>query len=162
MPRVALGVLVAVALLGGCYSWTLGTSSADAGSESPAPPMDGGSMDSSEPRDSSAPMDSAKAMDTAPPPPDCAGLLAQVETEMYAAEMCTTGECTSSVVDQCGCKVNVAQPGSAATMSYAHAITAFKNSCTPSCGTCPDAGSVSFCLAGALPDGALASLCDPP
>src|ERR1700728_4157141 len=102
MPRVALGVLVAVALLGGCYSWTLGTSPADAGSDSPTPPMDGGSMDSSEPRDSSTAPDSAKAMDTAPPPPDCATLQAQVDDQRYAAEMCSTGECTSSVIDQCG------------------------------------------------------------
>jgi|SRR5580658_4324508 hypothetical protein len=162
MPRMALGTLVAFALLGGCYSWTLGASS-DAGGDSPSGPMDGSVDSMVSAMDSRSPVDTATVTDTGTPPsmPDCATLQEQLDNDRVAAEECTTG-CTSTVVDQCGCTVDVAQSSTVATGDYKSAIEAFTHSCTPSCGTCPEAGGPSFCLAGALPDGALTELCTQP
>ncbi len=72
--------------------------------------------------------------------PDCATLEADLTAAAAAAKACTfgdTGQCSTSIVDQCGCTSYVAHGGSAAAVAFAAAVqevTAAK--CATSCSTC--------------------------
>jgi hypothetical protein len=164
MPRLAIGLLSAFALCGGCYDWAIGSAVVDAGDAGDATPPPG--MDASvdvQVQDSHAPGDVTSEPEAAPPPdsaPSCATLQAAVDSDRLAAQACTgmAGDCLSSVMDQCGCTVYVAQASNAATASYNMAVQNLKQASCESCGTCPVPLAAS-CLPKTGPDGGLTTAC---
>jgi hypothetical protein len=161
MPRLAIGLLSALALCGGCYDWAIGTAASDAGDAGDAtlPPGMDGSVDVVV-VDSHAPGDVTSEPEAAPPPdsaPSCATLQATVDSDKLAAQVCT-GNCVSTVLDQCGCTVYVAQASNAATANYNTAVQRLKQADCESCGTCPVPLGAS-CLPGTGPDGGLTTVC---
>jgi hypothetical protein len=163
MPRLATGLLSAVVLCGACYDWTIGTTVADRDAGDAAMPggPDAGT-DTASPTDSRAPVDSF-VEELAAPDADaasCASLQESVDADRVAAKVCMS-TCMSTVTDQCGCTVFVAQSSSAATAAYKAAVTdLMKSGCPINCGTCVNP-TASFCLAGTGPDGGVAAICMP-
>jgi hypothetical protein len=91
--------------------------------------------------------------------PDCATLLASLDGARKQAKSCTlgmTGQCATSITDECHCTSYVTQGGSAAANAFAAAVKSYGAAgCAPSCTTClPSAGA---CL---LDDG-MGPYCEP-
>jgi hypothetical protein len=160
MPRVAIGLLSALAVCGACYDWTLGSGASDAGDATLPGGPDAGT-DTLTPVDAPVPVDVIVAEVGRPDvsAEACASLLQMVDSDETLAKACMA-VCTSTVTDQCGCKVFVAQSSSQATSDYASAIVSFENAgCHASCGTCADAGAFVDCLPILGPDGGLTNIC---
>ena len=163
MPRVAIGFVSALAVCAACYDWTIGPAASGA---SDAGPDADGAIDASAPRDAgadSASVDSSSVSDGGPPDtaPDCETLLGTVASDQAAAELCSAkpNDCMSTVKDQCGCTVFVAQSSSPATSAYLGAVQKLAQAgCVVGCGKCPTPPSQSLCLAGEQ-DGGVAEIC---
>jgi hypothetical protein len=108
-----LGALLPAILMGCAYDWTIGAL-ADAGPDAGAGGRDAG--------------------------PDCAALETDLDGARAAAKACTLGaggQCTTSIVDECGCTSYVTEGGSAAASAFAAAVQAVKAAeCASPCGTC--------------------------
>lgn len=82
------------------------------------------------------------ALNDAPPidAADCAGLEADVVAKKPLARACQlgqSGQCTTTVKDECNCDVVVRFASDPNTDAYVAAIAAYRASCTPSCQACP-------------------------
>lgn len=106
-------------------------------------PDPGTGADSAGPDANDATTDSATADATNDAPvgdgADCAGLLADVAAKKPVARACqlASGQCTTSVKDECDCDVVVALASGPKTDAYVAAIAAYRAACTPSCAACP-------------------------
>jgi hypothetical protein len=169
MDRARSTLALMVGLTVSCsLDWTVGAAP-DASRDAGGSAGHGGAGGSSGASDSAIdrtppPMDAAT--DTVHPTdvgPDvsCSALLAAVDQDRFAAQECSASSCKSTVVDQCGCAVVVAQPSSTATAAYVAAIDALKASgCPPECGTCPKRVPYA-CLPVYVKDAGLMSVCTP-
>jgi hypothetical protein len=158
-------VVIVLLCEGGCYSWQLGVSAADAGSK-PDAAKDAAAID----------------MGTTPPPghdagttkdatlpdvtaPSCATLAQTVASTRAAAIACTStsGACSNSVSDACGCVLFVGESPSAATSDYLAAVMALQSSgCPLGCSACPaPAPTYALCLAAGMGTG-LGTACTAP
>ena len=141
---------LALVVLAGCgYDWTIGP--VDAGADGAE--LDGRAAD-----------DAASDTQSGDGAKSCAAIHADVDNARAAAKHCTSmpTDCATSMKDQCGCILFIAQPSSSATTSYLQAISAFKDSgCPLGCGACGVPPSQSLCTAGAGPDGGLTTNCNP-
>ncbi|MCK6550218.1 hypothetical protein L6R52_30565 [Myxococcota bacterium] len=91
---------------------------------------------------------------------DCAALVTRVEAERTAARRCAlaSGQCGASVTDACGCPVFVADPTSAASITFAaSAAELARAGCADSCGACPTQPTTGTCLQ----QGSAGTLCWP-
>ena len=129
-------VAFSVFLGAGCsLDFTVRPDPGDAGS----PPADAGdaAIDSSPPVDASD-ADAVIVAD-ADGGPDCDALAKEVAAKRDAARKCTlaSGQCMSTVKDQCECDVVIAVGGSPAAASFEEAAKRYKTSgCTLGCSTC--------------------------
>jgi len=116
-------------------------------------PLDGSASETSVAADASDAPAALDATDTsaptdAPVSPDaamCDGLTIDVAQKRAKARECqigTAGQCTTTVDDQCGCKVVVTFAGSANTNDYTAAVTNLIAQCgKPACtAPCPQLG----------------------
>lgn len=73
---------------------------------------------------------------------DCEPLLASVASAKALARSCqlASGQCTTTVKDECDCDVVVALASSPKTDDYLAAVAAYRASCTPACAACPQLG----------------------
>lgn len=73
---------------------------------------------------------------------ECEALLADVGAKKLLARGCqlASGQCTTTVKDECECDVVVALPSGSKTDVYVAAVAAYRASCTPSCAACPQLG----------------------
>jgi len=80
----------------------------------------------------------------------CEPLLADVTAKRTLARACqlASGQCTTTVKDECDCDVVVALATGSKTDDYTAAVAAYRASCTPSCAACPQLGVPGswFCL----------------
>jgi len=148
-PPAILGVVVyvtravacalacaAAPLLAACsLDWDVrpdpGDTSTDAASD--AAPEGGARADASGPLDA-APKDGASDAT------DCTALAADVARTRPRARACQlaqTGQCKTTVKDECNCDVVVRLPSSPETDAYVAAVAAFTASCTAACAACP-------------------------
>lgn len=72
----------------------------------------------------------------------CEPLLADVAAKKTLARSCqlASGQCTTTVKDECDCDVIVALASGSKTDDYVAAVAAYRASCTPSCVACPQLG----------------------
>lgn len=142
LARALLGAAAwaAVLLAAACgFDWTVrdapgaSADAADAGPSTDAPVGDA-------PSEGSALGDGAAAADAADAAA-CAALAGDLDAKKKAARTCklSSGECQTTVKDQCGCDVFVAVPGSASVVEYQQGVTSFQGSgCPLGCGaSCP-------------------------
>lgn len=91
--------------------------------------------------------------------PSCADLEAAINAAATNARACSlaSGQCTTSVKDQCGCGMYVAVAGSSFANKYAAAVASYLAECIPTCTGCgsPPAGTC-------LQHGDAGFLCYPP
>lgn len=84
---------------------------------------------------------------------DCAMLASDVAQKRKKARECQSagvGQCTTTVDDECGCKVIVTTAGSPFTNDYTAAVTKLLAQCKPDCSApCPQLGLMTSwaCLA---------------
>ena len=87
--------------------------------------------------DTSVPTDAPLSADAAA----CAMLTSDVAQKRKKARECqsaVTGQCTTTVDDECGCKVIVTFAGAPNTTAYTAAVAKLVAQCTPDCSaTCP-------------------------
>jgi len=86
----------------------------------------------------------------APGDPDasaCAALAGDLAKAKARARDCmlASGQCTTTVNDECDCPVIVATAGSAASTDYSNAVAAYLAACKKpaTCGTCPQLGATA-------------------
>jgi hypothetical protein len=149
-PAVCL-VLVGAACAGCSYDWETGAASGEAGvpEASAEAAIDAGGADAAIDVAVDAGVDVGPAPEGGPDAAYCGDLAAQVDTAKTSAKKCTTTppDCGSSVKDQCGCTVFVAQSSSAATQNYVSLVQEFGQSgCVLGCGTCGPPPTQSYCL----------------
>jgi hypothetical protein len=147
MGRSLLPLLGLVSLAGCSYDWNShGSGGADAHAEAEAgPPTDSAVSMDAPPGDvgvDSSPMDSSVV--EAEAGPDCAALVAQLQADFQAAQVCSVIDPTAckSVSDECGCHVPVGKMGSAATTAFLGAVSQFNAAQCDKASVCPDACAV--------------------
>ncbi len=155
MTRSVASVALALVVASGCaYDWAIGGGSLDAGFDAEQP--DGGVSDGA--------LEVSVDVSTGDGAKSCEALHADVDSARAGAKHCTSmpSDCATSMQDQCGCTLFIAQSSSGATASYKDAIAALKASgCPLGCGTCAAPPTQSLCTAGAGPDGGLTTVCNP-
>jgi hypothetical protein len=158
MIRRAPVVVVAVAISVGCsYSWGIAPGPIDDASAD-VRLLEAGmdvSADASHEDGSATDAVDGAVTDTQPPSdgPSCNDLLQAVDTALAAAKKCLGGtDCQSSTLDQCMCKVFVAQAGNQATSDYITAVHALQDAAgCLNCAQCPPPPTQSLCLVGPMP-----------
>jgi hypothetical protein len=126
------------AILTGCaYDWAIGAAGRDAGSGGRDAGA-GGSDTGAGGHPGTGGSDAGAGGSDAGP--DCAALLEDLAAARTAAKTCTlgaAGQCSTSIVDECGCASYVTQGGSAAASAFAAAVEKVKAAgCAVSCSTC--------------------------
>lgn len=150
-----------IAFMAGCsLDFTVRPDPADGGS-----PQDGGPDANQPDGDSGGDVTVADAGDASSADVDaavdCKGLADDVDAKLKAARTCVlaSGQCTTTLKNQCDCDVVIASNGSTQASSYQDAVAKFKSSgCVLGCtGTCASTANRN-CLQGGGGD----TLCFPP
>ncbi len=140
---LATPLLAGFALLAACsLDWSVRSAPGDASTAAES----GGAADAA---DAPAPVDAADGSvpTDAPISPEaaaCQALESDVALKKKKARECqigTPGQCTSTVDDECACKVVVTLAAATATNDYKSAVSAYAAQCMPKCvAACPQIG----------------------